>query len=411
MKEAQRAPEGAHTQSTEKVSRARDASKAVAVLSSGCLLALMYTAVSPILSVIATRFEPRADAAFLAQMVLTTPSIGMMIGGIVSAWLVIGLGARRLLLLALGLYGITGAAGLLLDNAFGLIASRFALGMSAAAIATGATTLLAERYDAATRSRLIGYQSSAGAVAGLASTLAAGAIADVVGWRAPFAFYLVAWAVAVVAAFGLDVRPQASLPAGRSPPENARLPWKRLLPVYALGVALYAAVFMTTTQVPFLLTSNGVVSASIQSWVLAMASMWNAVGAALYGRVRDRIGGRQTFALSLLLMAIGHAVLGLAHLPILTAVGCAIAGWGAGLAVPHMPAMVLETVDGAARGRALGVMYSALYLGGFCNPLLIAPVASLVGRHGSMIVSAGALAAGCGLTAWLGRASNARSTA
>ena len=183
------------------------------------------------------------------------------------------------------------------------------------------------------------------------------------------------------------------------------------MPVYALCVPLYAAVFMTTTQVPFLLRSDGVVSASVQSWVLAMASMWNAVGAALYGRVRERLGWDHTFALSLLLMAVGQVVLGLAHHPILTAVGCAIAGCGAGLAVPHMPAMVLERIDSEARGRGLGLMYSALYLGGFSNPLFIAPVAGLVGRHGSLIVSACVLAVGSGIAAWLARPNNPRSQA
>ncbi|HWI11038.1 MAG TPA: MFS transporter, partial [Burkholderiaceae bacterium] len=195
----------------------------------------------------------------------------------------------------------------------------------------------------------------------------------------------------IVASWG--VAPSASRVAQRTDPP-APVPWRRLWPVYLLCVPLYAAVFMTTTQVPFLLHADGVTSPSVQSGVLAMAAMWNAIGAALYGRVRDRIGGQQTFTTSLALMAIGQAVLGLSHHPLPMALGCALAGSGAGLAVPHVPAMVLARVQGVARGRALGLMYSSLFFGSFCSPLFIAPVAAVLGRHGALLTSATLLAAG-----------------
>ena len=311
-----------------------------------------------------------------------------------------GLGARRLFLLALVLYGLCGAAGLVVGDAGVLLASRLVLGISAAAIATGATTLVAERYSGAVRARLIGFQSSIGAVTGLVSTLMAGAAAEIVGWRAPFAFYLIAWLVAMAGVFSLGTKASAaSAPAALSARE--RMPWRRLWPVYVLCIPLYASIFMTTTQVPFLLRADGVTSPSVQSWVLAMASMWNAIGAALYGRVSERIGAQRTFALSLALMAAGQAVLGVSHHPLLSAIGCVVAGSGAGLAVPHVPNMVLARVQEDARGRALGLMYSALFLGSFCNPLFVAPVAGLVGRHGALGVSAIAIALCSATTFWL----------
>ena len=108
-----------------------------------------------------------------------------------------------------------------------------------------------------------------------------------------------------------------------------------------------------------------------------------------------------TFALSLALMAAGQAVLGVSHHPLLSAIGCVVAGSGAGLAVPHVPNMVLARVQEEARGRALGLMYSALFLGSFCNPLFVAPVAGLVGRHGALGVSAIAIALGSATAFWL----------
>jgi MFS family permease len=366
------------------------------LLSSGGFLALMYTAVSPILSEMAASLGSGPNAALMAQLFMTMPSVGMMVGGLASAWLVGRLGARRLLLAALALYGGAGVAGAVMNDVGLLLASRLFLGVAASGIATGATTLLAELFDESTRSRLIGYQSSIGAACGLVSTLLAGFAAELMGWRAPFGFYLLAWGMVIVAACGVP-RSETKVAATNDERGSAAPPWGQLWPVYLLCVPLYASIFMTTTQVPFLLRQDGVHSPAVQSWVLAMSSMWNAIGAALYGRVRDRIGGSRTFAASLALMAMGQAVLGLSHHPFLTALGCAIAGTGAGLAVPHVPGMVLTRVRGQARGRALGLMYSCLFLGSFSNPLFVAPLAALFGRHGALLVSAALLFAG---SAW-----------
>ena len=123
--------------------------------------------------------------------------------------------------------------------------------------------------------------------------------------------------------------------------------------------------------------------------------------------MRDRLGGG-TFALSLGLMAVGQGVLGASHQALLMGIGCAVAGLGAGLAVPHVPSLVMSRVDGPARGRALGLMYSALFLGSFCNPLFVAPLAAAFGRHGALSVSAGLLAIAAvfsAMRAWRARAS------
>jgi MFS family permease len=169
-------------------------------------------------------------------------------------------------------------------------------------------------------------------------------------------------------------------------------------PLYVLCLPLYAAVFMTMAQVPFLLREDGVSNPADQAWVLAMSSLWNAVGAAAYGRLRQRWGGPLTFAVALGLLACGHLTLGLSHVALLTALGCSLSGAGSGLVVPHVPNLLIERVDGPARGRALGLMYTALYLGSFANPLLVAPLAAWLGRHGALLVSAGLLAGG---VAWV----------
>lgn len=369
----------------------------VPLLSSGCLMALMYTAVSSVLAQMAQDLVQAGDGALLAQLFMAMPSIGMMVGGLASAGAAGRLGARGLLLWGLLLYAVAGLVGLFGVPVPVLMASRFLLGLAGAAVATACVTLLAALFDAADRQRYIGWQSSLGAAFGLLSTLLAGGVASRFSWHAPFSFYALAlllWGVALRALPpGAGVAPTA---AERAAPA-AVLPWARVLPLYALCLPLYAAVFMTMAQVPFLLREDGVSDPEHQAWVLSMSSLWNALGAAAYGPLRQRLGGPVTFALALGLMALGHFALGLSHGPLLAALGCSLSGAGSGLAVPHVPNLLIERVDGDARGRALGLMYTALYLGSFSNPLVVAPVAAALGRHGALLVSAALLAGSAAL--------------
>ena len=53
--------------------------------------------------------------------------------------------------------------------------------------------------------------------------------------------------------------------------------------------------------------------------------------------------------------------------------------------VPQANLMVMNRAPPAARGRALGVMTSAIYLGEFLNPILVAPLTRIVGIQGAFL--------------------------
>jgi len=379
----------------------RRAAARIAVLCSGSLLALMFTAVAPILPLIAFHLGGSYSGTLAAQLVLTMPSAGMIAGGLFAGFAVAQFGPRRVLLLALVAYATFGTVGAAIGAVVPMLASRALLGVAAACVATAATTLLAARFDAQTRQRMIGYQSSTGAVVGLMSTLLAGALAATFCWQAPFLLYLASLGIALVAKWGLTDA-DSSLGTIASSMQSAAMPWRTLLPLYLLCVPVYASVFITTTQVPFLLAASGERGAFVLSIVLAMSSMFTAIGAALYGNVRQRCSPSATFAIGLALMALGQVALALIrpapHPAAMAMFGCAVAGSGAGLSVAHLPNLFIARVAVEQRGQALGPMYSAMYLGGFTSPLWIAPLATRWGRSGALLECAlllgfGALAA------------------
>lgn len=372
----------------------------VVLVSSSSFLALMYTIVTPVLPGLAAHFGNDARATLVAQLVMSMPSFGMIVGGLVSGRIVERLGAPRALWICLAIYGLSGSAGLYVEGTSALLLSRLVLGGAAAGIATAAMTCITQRCDGVVRARIIGYQSACGAAVGLLSMLLSGVLTETGGWRVPFGLYFVSLLILCLALWTLESDKARPVADSRSTGGSALALW----PLYLLCVPLYGAVFMTSTQGPFLLKENGISSASLQSLIISMASMMNAIGAWSYGRVQRRIGSRSAFCLSLALMAGGQLALGLSRNEWDAGFACGLAGLGAGLLVPHLPHLILERADESCRSRAVGIMYSALFLGSFLNPVVVAPIAARFSVHGALMLSGGLLACGALIVALRGRA-------
>jgi MFS family permease len=165
----------------------------------------------------------------------------------------------------------------------------------------------------------------------------------------------------------------------------------RLWRLYLSAVPLYAAIFVTSTQAAFVLTANGITHPTAQAPIIGLASLFNGVGAWNYGRLRGRLGPQWTFRSSLILLAAGMLLLGASHDRLSAGLGCGLAGLGSGLVVPYLMNRVLDEAPANARGRAIGLLYTAQYLGSFLNPILFAPLIALWGIHAAVSLAGAAL--------------------
>lgn len=362
----------------------------VVMLSGTTFTALVATVLAPVMHGMAEHFSRYGHGDLFAYGMATVPSIGIMVGGPLTGRVIERTGTRNFLIGILALFALTGSAGLWLDDVWVLVGARFLVGVAGAGIVTATLIMIGEYFTPEMRARMLGYQGAVGAAAAFSIFQLSGQVADFGGWRAPFALYLAALPVLLAA---LAIPPKGDRPVVRRPaaPFAGLVP---LLPTLALIVALFAASYMSTLHISFLLSADGVTRPSVSAHVLSAGAAMVAVGSAIYGPVRLRLGERWSLRLSALLLGVGIAAMAATHAPLVVGLGCAIAGLGTGLVNPTVNNMLIVRSSAETRGTALGLGYSARYVGNFLNPWLVKPLIGAIGIYLAFLIVGGLFAAG-----------------
>src|ERR1700738_987580 len=88
------------------------------LVSSAGFIGMTMAVISPVLPLIIEHFGGAAHGALIGQWILAMPSIGIIIGGPATGWVVERVGTRHVLLSSFAIYGFAGAAGLFIDNPY-----------------------------------------------------------------------------------------------------------------------------------------------------------------------------------------------------------------------------------------------------------------------------------------------------
>jgi len=369
----------------------RDRLAMAVMVSGGWWMALIFTAIAPILSTMSDELGGPTNGYWIGQLTMTIPDIGIIVGGPIAGLLVERYSARMLLFASFALYAVAGGAGMIVDDGTSMLSTRLLVGLSGAGIATSTTALIGNRFDGATRVKALAMWSGFGAFGGFLSAAVAGWIANWGGgWHAPFSLYGLAAVPLIMALFVLPARNQPKVKAEKVAVPSIRHLW----PLYAGMIPVYVAVFMTGVQLSFLLGADKISDPVTQSWVIATASAGSIAGAFSFAFLRPRLGNKGSMVMFIALMAAGNLIMPLTADPVIMAIGAALNGAGGGMANPYFAAVLIDRAPVAARGRAIGILYTTQFFGEFMNPFVVTPLAGLLGIHGAFLAVSALLAAG-----------------
>jgi MFS family permease len=384
--------------------------------------------ISPALPQIEDFFQETPNATFWVKLMLTMPALFTAIAAPFVGVIIDRFGRKPLLVAATILYGAAGGSGLVLNSLNGLLIGRAFLGLSVGAIMTAATALIADYYIGPKREQVMGLQAAFMGYGGVVFLVLGGVLADL-GWRFPFAIYLVAFVLcglvllfitepqSVLGARGgglqsgdsLVGQPQASPMSDGSMRDgealqgdrtlqslpNAELAPPTALPsaalaliatIYLLMFASMVAFYLVPVQLPFYLKSLAPVTNAHVGVAIASLTLASALVSMNYRRIKAHFTFGGILVLVYLCMGIGYGIIASARpsdaiaQPYATVlVGLIIAGAGLGLLMPNMNVWLSAMVPPMARGRWLSGLTTALFLGQFFSPIVSQPAIARVG--------------------------------
>jgi len=339
-------------------------------------LGMVFTTVAPVLPMTAAHFGGGSHGALIAEWLLTMPSIGVVIGGPLVGWFVERFGARRILLICLAIFGLAGSAGLVIEDSTVLLASRFVVGLVATGQLTAATNIIGEQFSGPRRGKVVGLATAFATLGGIVIVLSAGALAQGFGWHAPFALYATAFPILLLAiAVIAPSVPRKTIAATKM---GVLLP---LLPMYLVVTVTMIASFLSTIQLPQLLSEDGIASPQTLSVALGLGTLATAGGAFSYSGLRARLGGGWTVSIGLFLQGLGIVGLAAGHGLVQLPLAAIVLNLGSGILNPAFNHRVLDEAPEMVRGRAVGLLFTAQFAGPFLNTALIVPAIGAFGRR------------------------------
>jgi MFS family permease len=350
-------------------------------------MALASAAPGPILPKMSAALAHGADDLYMVKMVIGIIGLAVVLGGPVAGLMIDRFDRRRLLVVSGVVFAAAGAAPFFLDNLPLILATRFVTGFAANAAFVLGATLVADGFEEAERAQWMGVTAAIAIIGGIGGMLVAGALGDL-GWRWAFLTYLAGLPLAALAWVGLKGGPTASgaqaAGHGSRAPKGAPFPVALGLLALLSGIVVYAP----SVYIPFRLTALGAVKPSQISLAMTLSMASCALAAAFLGQVRRRVSSRAVFCLCFATMGAGIAVIATAPGFPLALAGMVVMGLGVGAIFPNLMTAAADMAHESARGRALGVVRSALEVAPGLGVTALEPVARQIGGQGVLMATA-----------------------
>ena len=341
---------------------------------------------------IGAHFGGGEHGTLLARLLFSLPSLMIIVGTSLGGYVSTRFGPRPSLLIALAVYGLTGGAGLVLDDFASLLATRLILGVAGGAVMTIYLSLTAHYYEGQARARVLGFAVACSSLAGLLSLAVGGRLVDWGGWRAPFGLYLLALLVLPVA-WRVIRLPRAAAEGPR--PAMSLLGILHVIgrfwPVYSVLIILSIGTFMPSAGGPFLLREHHILKGGAQGLILSIGSSTAIVTAIAYGFFRRYLTDRVILAITAGAMGLGLVAAVPFDIPALLLIAFAIAGIGTGFKAPAASSLLLAEAPPELRAEAAGLGLSSIFIGQFLAPMVMQTLDGAIRIQGSFYVVGGAL--------------------
>lgn len=208
-----------------------------------------------------------------------------------------------------------------------------------------------------------------------------GSLLATLSWKGPFFLYPIALPLALLALFFLPSR-TAKEPKPLRIRRRQKAPKQQIFGVYLLCFMLSALCYVIPTQLPFLMQDHLTIDPKTSGLLLSMTNITGFLSCLAFTRCKPSVTRLNILTVSLFCIGAGFVAIHHATGPTLIMLGLPLAGIGIGLIRPNAMLWIMDLSACHEKGRLIGGLTAAFYLGEFFSPILLQPAASWLGPQG-----------------------------
>lgn len=309
---------------------------------------------------------------FYSRLMLTLPSLVIALLAPILGHIIFRYGKKKSVIIALIVFSISGSAGLYLQTLEMLLFSRAIFGIAVATLMIVSTSLIADYFKGEYRHKFMGYQSAFMALGGVVFVIGGGVLSDI-SWHYSFGIYLIGF---ILLPFVITQIKEVIVTEDSS--EEIEVD-SNMYFIYVLAFFYMLIFFILPTQIPFLLIEKFKASGSFAGTIIAIAFVFNALGAITFSKIKNRYSYSTIYLIGLFIIAIGFAGVGLIKETYLFFITSPLLGFGGGIMMTNITAWMLSKTSIKKRVKTSGYFTSSIFLGQFSSPIVFHPLVSFLG--------------------------------
>ncbi|MDH4057483.1 MAG: MFS transporter, partial [Cyclobacteriaceae bacterium] len=321
------------------------------------------------------------------KLVLTVPALFIAIFSPITGRLIDKYGRLKLLWLSLGLYSLSGTSGYYLIDLYHILISRAILGVAVGMSMTIVITLIADYFEGMERQKFVGIQIAFMSLGGILFIGLGGVLADF-GWRFPFLIY--SYALIVLPFSILFLTEPAEIKKGNTQTASVKSPGIIYM-LFFNTMFMWIIFFLIPVQIPFHLKAIGVEKSALIGAAIALSTVFSAVSAISYSKLKARFSFLSIFSMGYLLLAAGFVLISISSTYVLVVISMMVSGLGMGMMIPNTNMWVMKIAPPEIRGKEIGKLTTFWFFGQFISPVLIFPVLTALPLSSTFMAAAGLL--------------------
>jgi MFS family permease len=380
------------------VQRKAGAAQAWTLIFAMFLPIMAIIALAPALPTLIGHFSYIPNFGVFVPMILTAPALCIAILSPFAGRLSDIFGRRRLLLIAMFLYGFGGLAPFFLDSFWAVMAGRVLLGIAEALYLLSATHCLQIIFQKKKDQNGFRYKAMVGPFLAALIMFGSGFLAAK-GWQYPFVVYALAFPI-FFAAYFFIWEPQQKTKEGKALVDMKTFPWSSVLWIAFVTLITSVIYYVFIIHFSLVLTANGIKDEGRIGVISSIVSITVPLGAYIY----KRLSNRSIYFLLLMiyaLMGIGYIGISMIHEEKLIMAAAFIQQIAVGMTVSALVAWALMNLPAEHRGLGMGIWGASFFIGQFVNPLIIGLINGLTGGILGTITAIGIICIVIAVAVWL----------